>query len=47
MIDAAVSQLGQGGYDIIYNNCEHFVNKCVFGVAYSTQIDKMREMLDV
>ena len=46
VIGEAVSQIGKAGYDIIYNNCEHFVNKCVFGVAYSTQIDKMREMLD-
>ena len=46
VIETAVSQLGQAGYDIIYNNCEHFVNKCVFGVGYSTQIDKMRGMLD-
>ena len=46
VIDTAVSMLGQTGYDIIYNNCEHFVNKCVFGVAYSAQIDKMRGMLN-
>ena len=32
--------------DIIYNNCEHFVNACVFGKAYSTQIDEMRARID-
>ncbi|MBO2517223.1 MAG: hypothetical protein CW338_08145 [Clostridiales bacterium] len=42
VISLAESHLGEGGYDIIYNNCEHFVNLCVFGVAYSTQIDNMR-----
>ena len=45
-VRAAESQLGQGGYDIIYNNCEHFVNKCAFGIAWSTQIDEMRSALD-
>ena len=46
VIEAAESQLGQGGYDIIYNNCEHFVNKCAFGIAWSTQIEEMRSALD-
>lgn len=39
----ARARLGEGGYDAIYNNCEHFVNACVFGEAYSLQIDKLRE----
>lgn len=43
---AAVAELGHTGYDIIYNNCEHFVNKCAFGVPYSAQIDEMRASLD-
>ena len=46
VIEEAESRLGDAGYDIIYNNCEHFVNKCVFGIAYSTQIDEMREALN-
>ena len=46
IIAEAAGQLGQAGYDIIYNNCEHFVNKCAFGIAYSTQIDEMREALN-
>ena len=41
----ARARLGEKGYDIIYNNCEHFVNACVFGKAYSTQIDDMRAMI--
>ena len=45
VIGEAAGQLGNEGYDIIYNNCEPFVNRCVFGVAYSTQIDEMREAL--
>ena len=46
VIETAESQLGRTGYDIIYNNCEHFVNKCVFGIPYSTQIDELRSALD-
>ncbi len=46
VIEEASSQIGNAGYDIIYNNCEHFVNKCVFGIAYSTQIDEMRDSLN-
>ena len=42
----AEARLGEKGYDIIYNNCEHFVNACVFGKAYSTQIDEMRARID-
>ena len=46
VIEEANSRVGNAGYDIIYNNCEHFVNKCVFGIAYSAQIDEMRDALN-
>ena len=46
VISEAKKHLGEGGYDIIHNNCEHFVNKCVFGVAYSLQIDQMRAVAE-
>ncbi len=46
-IQAARDALGEKGYDIIYNNCEHFVNRCVFGKAFSTQIDEMRANVNV
>ena len=45
IIEEAYNSLGTGGYDIIYNNCEHFVNRCVFGIAYSTQIEELRNMI--
>ena len=31
IVKLAESRLGQGGYDILHNNCEHFVNECAFG----------------
>lgn len=36
-------RLGQGGYDIIHNNCEHFVYECAFGRKYSEQEEQIRE----
>ncbi|MBR4342509.1 MAG: lecithin retinol acyltransferase family protein [Lachnospiraceae bacterium] len=45
IIEEAKNSLGTGGYDIIYNNCEHFVNRCVFGIAFSTQIEELRKMI--
>lgn len=31
IVEIATSRLGEGGYDILHNNCEHFVNECAFG----------------
>lgn len=35
----ARSRIGDGGYNIVKNNCEHFVYECVFGVKKSAQAD--------
>lgn len=45
ILSAARESLGQRDYDILYNNCEHFVNRCIFGRAFSTQIDEMRKLI--
>lgn len=47
VLQTARDALGEKGYNILCNNCEHFVNRCVFGKAFSTQIDEMRANLDV
>lgn len=39
----ARSLMGQGGYDLIHNNCEHFAHRCVFGVGRSTQVEEVRK----
>ena len=41
IIETALSCVGQGGYSILRNNCEHFANRCVFGVTKSAQIDEI------
>jgi len=51
IIDIATSHLGEGGYNLLYNNCEHFVNNCIFGSKDSKQVDdihkKVRELLGI
>ena len=38
-VNAAKERLGEGGYDILCNNCEHFVYECAFGRRYCEQSD--------
>ena len=42
-VELAKSCIGEGGYDLIHNNCEHFVNYVVFGVKESTQEQEARK----
>lgn len=37
IVSFARSCLGQDGYNVLHNNCEHFVNLCAFGVKRSEQ----------
>lgn len=45
IIKTARSRIGEGGYDILHNNCEHFVNDCTFGTARSSFVDAVRERI--
>lgn len=49
IVEAAQARLGEGGYDILHNNCEHFMNECAFGEHKSAFVqdvrDKLREKL--
>jgi phosphopantetheinyl transferase len=38
----ARERIGQKGYDILYNNCEHFAYDCVTGKKYCSQTDDVR-----
>ena len=44
VVKLARSRLGEKGYHILYNNCEHFANECYFGEKYSSQTDNVREL---
>ncbi len=41
-VELARASLGQGGYDLLHNNCEHFAYECVYGVKKSTQAEEVR-----
>ena len=45
IVSIAESRIGEGGYDILHNNFEHFVNECAFGEASSTFLQDVREKL--
>ena len=37
----ARESVGQGGYDLLRNNCEHFATRCLFGKGRSEQAEKV------
>ena len=44
-VQYARSKLGMRGYNILYNNCEHFANTCVCGRAVSDQTERIRQLV--
>lgn len=44
VVDYARGKLGQKGYNILYNNCEHFCYECIFGKKVCTQADDIRNL---
>ena len=42
-IALARSRIGEGGYNLIHNNCEHFVNEIVFDIKKSEQEQTVRD----
>ena len=44
-VEIARSRIGEGGYHLLYNNCEHFVNSCVFGKASCSAVDEVRNLI--
>ena len=45
IIQYAKAHLGEGGYNLISNNCEHFSNRCAFGESKSSQVDSIFEAI--
>lgn len=39
----ARSRLGEGGYHLLHNNCEHFVYECAYGISLCTQENDARQ----
>lgn len=44
VVARARERLGEKGYHILYNNCEHFAFECMFGEKYCSQVEKVRNM---
>ena len=38
VLKRAVTRLGETAYDLLFNNCEHFVNWCLTGKSKSNQV---------
>ena len=45
IIEYAKAHIGEKGYNLITNNCEHFSNRCAFGVSESNQIEGLQNLL--
>ena len=41
-VAAARSRIGEGNYNLLHNNCEHFASECVLGVRRSEQEEAAR-----
>ncbi len=44
IVSYAKAHLGDSGYDLVNNNCEHFSNECAFGEHKSFQVDNVLSM---
>lgn len=45
IIEKAESSIGETGYNILHNNCEHFVNRCVFNSSDSSQVADVKQKM--
>ena len=45
IIEYAKAHLGEKGYNIVSNNCEHFSNRCAFGSSDSEQVKDVLSFL--
>lgn len=43
-VEKARSRIGEGGYSLLYNNCEHFAFECKTGKKYCFQTESVRNM---
>ena len=42
VVEFAMHRIGEKGYHILHNNCEHFAYECAYGRKYSHQTDEVR-----
>ncbi|MGI6395389.1 MAG: lecithin retinol acyltransferase family protein [bacterium] len=46
IVRRAKSKLGQEGYNLIFNNCEHFANWCTTGKRRSEQVEDLFDIIN-
>lgn len=47
IVTNALAKLGKVGYNVLYNNCEHFASFCRYGIGKSSQADSFLTGLSV
>ncbi len=47
VIAHAEAAIGRKGYNILHNNCEHFMNECLTGEKVSHFVDNVRDQIDL
>ena len=45
IVEKARDSIGQTGYNLLFNNCEHFANFCTIGEYHSNQLTSV--VLDI
>jgi hypothetical protein len=46
IVKRAKGKLGKRGYNLVFNNCEHFTNWCALGVHRSEQVEDVFDILN-
>lgn len=44
IVNYAMTCIGNGGYNLVTNNCEHFSNECAFGEKTSEQVTNILKL---
>ena len=47
IVACAEAAIGRKGYNILHNNCEHFMNECLTGEKVSHFVSGVREQVDM
>ena len=45
-VACAKSRIGEGGYSLLHNNCEHFVRWCECGIGRSEQVKNVMGLIE-
>lgn len=45
IVEKAENSIGEKGYNLLHNNCEHFANRCVFNVGKSNQVENIQKQM--